>query len=93
MEILKKERKESQWDSTKHYAIETQLFKTETKEYCSDKESTYENITISTRDEFLNIITQIGKDNQNSYNISSLSNWKYYKVKRLIILENPLLTK
>lgn len=92
MEIRKIERKESQWDSTKNYAIETSLYKTETKECCSDKEPTYENITISTREDFLKVVSQISIDNDRNYTISLGIRSPYYKVKRLIIL-NPLLTK
>lgn len=84
MDIRKIEKKDCSWDSNINYGISEITYKVDNDEQI--EEPKIYPISIENREDFLNMVKEIGEFNQNSKTISQTVGGKFYIIKNIIIL-------
>lgn len=84
MDIRKMEKKDYSWDSNISYGISEITYRVDNDEQM--EEPKIYPIAIKNREDFLNMVKEIGEFNQNSKSISQTVGGKFYTIKNIIIL-------
>lgn len=84
MGIRKIEKKDYSWDSNISYGISEMTYKVDNDEPM--EEPRIYPITLKNREDFLNMVKEIGEFNQNSKTISQTVGGRFYTIKNIIIL-------
>lgn len=84
MEIRKSEEKNSLWDDTKRYAIEEIVYVAATGESTDNKQLIP--IEIDSTDDFLKLSITIGKQNEESLEMTKKLGFPFYTEKKIVTL-------
>lgn len=84
MEIRKNEGKNSLWDDTKQYAIEEIVYKVSNGKPTDNKKLTL--IDIDSADDFLKLSIEIGKQNEESLEMTKKLGFPFYTEKKIVTL-------
>lgn len=84
MEIRKNEEKNSLWDSNNKYAIEETVFKVTTGK--PHDQPIIKEVEILSAEDFLRLSIEIGKENEESIELTKKLGFPFYTEKRIVTL-------